>query len=87
MKQNYYATFGQGQYEGMLRNFFVQFSAEEQAVCAVIMSRAFGNKWLNVYDEKAWSESMHMADLTCIALVDVTTADQFKVTLTQLTSG
>lgn len=84
--KNFYATFGQGQYEGMLRNFFIQFSAEDAGDCAKIMTRAFGNKWSNIYDELTWQNSTHDVGLACLAFVEVTTADQFKVRLAQITT-
>lgn len=53
---HFYATFGQGQYFGLLKDYYVEISAPDMGKAMKAMREAFENKYSNVYpglpDEK-----------------------------------
>lgn len=52
----YFATFGQGQYQGALANSYVEIHAPSEPLARLVMATAFGNKWASIYDETEFTD-------------------------------
>ena len=46
----FYGTFGQGQYSGLLKDYYVEISAPNREKAQQLMILAFGNQFSNIYD-------------------------------------
>lgn len=56
MKTNWYVTFGQGQYLGLLKDHFVVIENAEYDQAMTVAREAFGQKFSALYVEETWTD-------------------------------
>jgi len=68
----FYATFGAGQYAGLLANNYVSILAPDSGAAAIAMNQMFGNHgWSNVYTEHQRPTSIDKYHLVSLGTVRV----------------
>jgi len=67
---NYYVTFGYGQYLGILRNSYIHFLSPNDMIVRQVMKEHFGNKYAMIYTDDTWKGQVDEHGLTCIAVMD-----------------